>query len=133
MCFCIPSTRKRNRAEYAGDVSTPDVELQWWEGCPSTERALQELRDALADVGMPGAKVRTLEIKTEEEARRHGFFGSPTVLINGRDAVGAEPDELPGLNCRVYRRRDGAVSPTPDPDDLREALRLAAERAEVTR
>jgi hypothetical protein len=32
------------------------------------------------------------------------------------------------LGCRIYRRRDGRISPTPDPDDLREALRLAAAR-----
>ena len=28
-----------------------------------------------------------------------------------------------GLTCRVYRLRDGRVSPTPDPADVREALR----------
>jgi len=52
------------------------------------------------------------------------------VLIDGRDAVGPAPDDVPGLACRVYRRRDGAISPTPDPHDLREALRRAAEREE---
>ena len=31
-------------------------------------------------------------------------------------------DEPAGLNCRVYRRRDGRVAPTPDPEDLRDAL-----------
>ena len=111
-------------------MRTPDIELQWWEGCPSTERALQELRGALDEVGLGDAGVRTLEIKTDEDAIRRGFLGSPTVLIDGRDAVGPEPDEMPGLACRVYRRRDGAISPTPDPDDLREALRRAAEREE---
>ena len=116
--------------EYAGAMRTPDVELQWWEGCPSTETALEQLSEALADLGLPGAGVRTLEIKTEEEARRRGFVGSPTVLIDGRDAVGPAPDDVPGLACRVYRRRDGAISPTPDPHDLREALRRAAEREE---
>jgi hypothetical protein len=33
----------------------------------------------------------------------------------------------------LYRRRDGRISPTPDPDDLREALRRAAARLEVNR
>jgi len=36
------------------------------------------------------------------------------------------PDEPTGLTCRVYRRRDGRVSPTPDPADVRDALRAAA-------
>jgi len=48
--------------------------------------------------------------------------------------AGAEPTDLADpnpLTCRVYRRRDGRISPTPDPDDLREALGRAA-RVEVT-
>ena len=36
------------------------------------------------------------------------------------------PDDEPaGLTCRVYRLRDGRFSPTPDPADVREALRMA--------
>ncbi len=31
----------------------PHVELLWWEGCPSTERALTELRATLAELGLP--------------------------------------------------------------------------------
>ena len=34
-------------------------------------------------------------------------------------------NEPVGLTCRVYLRRDGRISPTPDPSDVREAL-LAA-------
>jgi hypothetical protein len=113
-------------------MRTPDIELQWWEGCPSTERTLEELREALRELGLTSAPVRTSEIKTEEDARRLGFAGSPTVLIDGEDALGAPADEPPGLSCRIYRRRDGAISPIPDPDDLREALWRAAEREEVT-
>ena len=30
-------------------MSVVDLELRWWEGCPSTERALTELRSALID------------------------------------------------------------------------------------
>ncbi len=52
------------------------------------------------------------------------FAGSPTILIDGTDVVPA--DDAVGLNCRVYRRRDGRVSPTPDPEDLRDALRACS-------
>jgi hypothetical protein len=38
-----------------------------------------------------------------------------------------ENGEPPGLTCRVYRLRDGRVSPKPDPDDLRDTLRAAME------
>jgi hypothetical protein len=112
-------------------VRSPDIELLWWEGCPSTDRALEELHGVLDDLGLSRETVRMLEVKTDEDARRLGFIGSPTVLIDGHDAVTVAPEEVGGLACRVYRRRDGAVSPTPDPDDLRQALRRAAEREEA--
>ena len=108
-------------------MSVVDLELLWWEGCPSTERALDELRAALADVGLGDAEIRTREIETDADAEQAGFRGSPTILIDGVDFAGAAEGEI-GLGCRVYRRRDGRISPTPDPDDLREALRRAADR-----
>jgi hypothetical protein len=114
----------------------PNIELLWWEGCPSTQRAFDELRAALDDVGLGQVEVRMREIETDEHAVDAQFAGSPTILIDGLDLVaarGATPGEdMPfGLSCRVYRRRDGRISPTPDPDDLREALRRAAAQMEV--
>ncbi|MBV9604726.1 MAG: hypothetical protein JO027_06455 [Solirubrobacterales bacterium] len=107
-----------------------NVELLWWEGCPSTERALEMVREAISELGLPEIEVHTREIVTEDDARDAGFIGSPTILIDGADLVPAAAVEQIGLSCRVYRRRDGRISPTPDPDDLREALERAA-RAEV--
>jgi hypothetical protein len=45
--------------------------------------------------------------------------------VDGRDVQPPDPAEPAGLTCRVYRRRDGRVSPTPDPADVRDALREA--------
>ena len=102
--------------------------MLWWEGCPSTDRALLELRAALEELSLPD-EVAMREISTDEQAETARFTGSPTILINGVELMEAlgrgGGDEPAGLNCRVYRRRDGRVSPTPDPDDLREALRGA--------
>jgi uncharacterized protein DUF2703 len=110
-----------------------NVELLWWEGCPSTERALETVREALAELKLDGVEVQMREIRTDQDAEEAAFVGSPTILIDGIDLVPAAGEEPIGLSCRVYRRRDGRISPLPDPDDLREALRAAAERAEVTR
>ena len=107
-----------------------DIELVWWKGCPSTERALQELRQALREAGLEDIEPRTREIRSEQEAREAGFPGSPTILIDGADVAPAS-GEPAGLSCRIYHRRDGRVSPTPDPDDVREALQRAL-REEVT-
>lgn len=114
-------------------MRTPDVELLWWEGCPSTERALAAVREALSDLGLDHAEVRTREVRTEAHAGELGFPGSPTILIDGVDLAPPVSEEPIGLSCRVYRRRDGRVSPIPDPDDLRDALSRAAQRTEVTR
>jgi hypothetical protein len=108
-----------------------NVELLWWEGCPSTERALAAVREALSELGLSGVEVHTREIETDADAQAVGFVGSPTILIDGQDLVPAAAEEPIGLSCRVYRRRDGRISPIPDPDDLREALARAAQRAEV--
>ena len=98
------------------------VELLWWEGCPSTEQALSDLRAAMADSGLDPDSLVVREIRTDDEAGAVEFVGSPTIRVDGRDVQPPAEDEPIGLNCRVYRRRDGRVSPTPDPADLREAL-----------
>lgn len=107
------------------------LEVLWWEGCPSTPAAVAELRAVADELGLEGTEIALREIRTEAEAAEAGFVGSPTVLIDGVD-VSEVPDAEPtGLTCRVYRRRDGRISPTPDPDDLRAALRARIE--ETTR
>jgi hypothetical protein len=97
------------------------VELLWWEGCPSYPETLADLERVLAAEGMPG-EVQTVEIESDEQARRERFPGSPTIRIDGADIFPAESEPF-SLTCRVYRLRDGRPSPTPDPDDLRDAIR----------
>jgi hypothetical protein len=100
------------------------VELLFWEGCPSHPRALADLRAAMDDLGLDPGTVALREIETREQAQSERFVGSPTIRIDGIDIQ--PPGEEPfGLACRVYHRRDGRVSPTPDPDDLRDALQAA--------
>jgi len=97
------------------------VELRVWSGCPSHERAGQLLRAALRELGHPDHPVTVRWVETDEEASALGFVGSPTFLVDGHDVVPSE-SERTGLACRVYRRRDGRVSPLPDSGDLRDAL-----------
>jgi hypothetical protein len=105
-------------------VTTPRVELLFWAGCPSHPRALEDLRAALAAAGADPAAVEVREVRTDGEAEREGFVGSPTIRIDGAD-LQPPGDEPTGLTCRIYRTRDGRVSPVPDPDDLRDAVRRA--------
>jgi hypothetical protein len=103
----------------------PRVEFLWWSGCPSHERALGELREVLGAAGADPDAVQTRQVETDAAARTEGFVGSPTILIDGRDVQVPQHGEPTGLTCRVYRLRDGRFSPTPDPEDIRAALRMA--------
>ncbi len=62
-------------------------------------------------------------MKSDDQARRERFPGSPTIRLDGEDALPADPGEPFSLTCRIYRLRDGRVSPTPDPEDIRDAVR----------
>jgi hypothetical protein len=101
------------------------VELLWWDGCPSHSEALADLERVLREEGVP-ADVKRVEIEDDEQARRERFPGSPTIRIDGRDIVPPQEGEPYSLTCRVYRTRDGRVSPVPDPEDVRDAVRRAA-------
>ena len=77
----------------------------------------------MSEAGLDPSSLRSVEIDTDDAAEREGFVGSPTVRIDGRDIQPPAEPEPPGLTCRVYHLRDGRVSPLPDPDDIKEALR----------
>ena len=89
-----------------------------WEGCASTDEALELLRDVLGD---RDAEVVVREVTTQEEAEELGFPGSPTIRVDGRDvdAVGADGRAM--LACRIYQV-DGRPSPVPSRAQLEAAL-----------
>lgn len=102
----------------------PVIEVLWWAGCPSYPDALAELRAAVGELGGAPDDVVSRELRTDDEADKERFAGSPTIRVAGRDLF-PQSEQPTGLACRVYRLRDGRPSPTPDPDDLRDALRAA--------
>jgi hypothetical protein len=110
-------------------MSAPLVELLWWEGCPSWLHTLEDLRAAVTEAGLDPNRIVVREIDDEAHAEAERFVGSPTIRVDGQDIQPPGEHELSGLTCRVYRLRDGRISPTPDPADLREALGRAAAAA----
>jgi hypothetical protein len=79
----------------------------------------------VADVGLDPGEFDVVEIISERDAERERFVGSPTIRVGGEDLFPLGASEPIGLTCRIYQLRDGRVSPTPDPTDLREALARA--------
>lgn len=88
-----------------------DVELQYFDDCPNWLVADDHLR-MLAREFKDVTVTRHL-VDSPEEARRVGFRGSPTILLNGVDPFAANSDPVGGLSCRIYQTADGpAGSPT---------------------
>ncbi len=76
----------------------------------------------MVELGLDAEAVELRQIETGSEAEHESFVGSPTIRVDGADVQAPLEAEPRGLSCRVYRHRDGRVSPLPDPDDLRAAL-----------
>ena len=105
-------------------MTAPRVELLWWEGCPSTQRARELLVVILAEHGLDPLAIEMREITTDADAERERFVGSPTIRVGGVE-VAPEDAEPVGLTCRVYRTSDGRTSPVPDPQDIHQAIEEA--------
>ncbi len=98
------------------------VELLYLGGCPHYAPTLHRLRAALASEGIR-AEVIEIEVEDEAGARRLGFPGSPTILVNGADI---EPGaRLPGEAAYACRRYPDGL---PSEEMIRAALREAGGR-----
>ena len=97
------------------------VELLFWEGCPSHPEAKELVEDVLAELEI-AAPIEVREVRTQEEAEAERFPGSPTIRVDGVDVDPAGAAGRPALNCRIYRRGDGRISPVPTRDQIKEAL-----------
>jgi hypothetical protein len=82
------------------------VQVVYFDGCPSWRTATERLREALALIGQPDAAVGFTLVETEEEAAAAKFAGSPTILVDGQDlflAAGA----VHSLASRLYSTSQG--------------------------
>jgi len=78
-------------------MGEPTVELVYFDGCPNADRAREQLRAAM---GESGWKEWNLSSSGVPPGLRR--FGSPTVLVNGRDVTGED-----GGNAAMACRADG--------------------------
>ena len=105
-----------------------NVELLYFDGCPSYENLLPRLRALLEDAGA-GDALALRRVESESAAERERFLGSPTVRVNGRDVdPGAGERSDFGLKCRLYRT-GGGLEHVPPEGWIRNALDRAEQRA----
>ena len=100
----------------------PTIEVLYFEGCPSYERAVALVRQALAAERVT-APIQMMRVETDAEANRYGFYGSPTIRVNGEDVAPVPAGATPHLACRLYRMSDGCLAPVPSFEALTSALR----------
>ncbi len=99
-----------------------EITLLYFDGCPSWQPALENLKQAVKIEGI-SAKVGLIKIEDNEQAQREQFLGSPSIHVNGIDLWPEERNRY-SLSCRVYKTPDG-IKGSPTIEMLRGRLREA--------
>jgi hypothetical protein len=73
--------------------------LLYFDGCPLTPSVRQDLASAAAILGISVEEVDLARLPPGDPRLR---YGSPTVLVDGRDVLGVPPSPDAGLACRPY-------------------------------
>ncbi len=75
-----------------------NVQFLSFPGCPLERQARTELEKALAECGLDGYE--NIDVMAEQTAEELKSWGSPTILVNGKDVTGHQGGD--GVGCRVY-------------------------------
>jgi hypothetical protein len=88
-------------------MTIKQITLRYFDGCPNWKTADVTIRQALRATGLAdGVTVTYQRVETPEDAKRLGFIGSPTGLIDGIDPWN-ERSGPTGLSCRIYQTENG--------------------------
>jgi len=101
------------------------IEHMFTDDCPNAAETDALVRDAVLDLA-PDAEIVSVRVESEDEARRLGFHGSPSVRVDGEDLEGRREGPF-SIACRVYDHGDGMFRGVP-PRWLVEAAVLRALR-----
>ena len=99
-----------------------NIEILYFDGCPTYQSAVRTLREVMADEGIT-ADVEMVAVNTDEEAQRLRFPGSPTIRIDGQDLFPTPERQDYRLGCRMYATPEG-LKGSPKPTMLRQAIHL---------
>lgn len=102
-----------------------DIELLYFDGCPSWQTALENLRTVLALEGLDWS-VNLVKVENDSQASRLKFLGSPSIRFQGMDLWPEQREEY-SMSCRLYHTPDG-IQGWPTVSMLREAIGLLKEK-----
>lgn len=88
-------------------TNSPRIDLVYHSTCPNVQAARAALRTALDQVSLPPVWTEWNSMAESTPVALQGF-GSPTVLIDGRDVLGVrQMDAASAGACRVYFDGEG--------------------------
>jgi hypothetical protein len=82
------------------------ITIQYFDGCPHWKLAEARVQSVLRGMARDDVSLEHQLIDSPQAATRFGFHGSPTILIDGRDAFATGAEQI-GMSCRVYRTDEG--------------------------
>lgn len=85
------------------------IELVYFEGCPNAEAARENLRKACDELGI-NADWREWDQNEDTVPDHVKTFGSPSILIEGKDVAGGPGECCQAKSCRVYEGGENAPS-----------------------
>ena len=99
----------------------PRVELVYDPDCPNVQRARKAMLESFSQARLEPSWTEWDGTSSESPAyvRR---YGSPTILVNGRDVAGVAPGKK-GASCRLYRNGAGRFDGAPSVDQITAAFR----------
>ena len=77
------------------------IQFLSFDGCPLADPTLRHLNDAIEQAGLVGlCRVEHVDIMSPDTAETLRCWGSPTILMDGKELTGQAPGDAAG--CRIY-------------------------------
>ncbi len=105
------------------------IQFLYFEGCPNHHKAFEFLQSVLKEQNIK-ASIERIEIKSDEDAVKNQFFGSPTIRVNGNDIEPIKGSRIYARTCRIYRI-DGVFMGLPLRRMIEDALRATASQSQL--
>lgn len=105
----------------------PMVEFVYDKSCPNIELARENLLRAFARLGLT-PKWTEWERNSVESPAHVRDYGSPTILIDGKDTLGIVTGKSSSNSCRVYEGADGKLVGIPSIELLVSALGASSDQ-----
>ncbi len=102
------------------------VELIYDSDCPNVNEAKESLIQGLVQAGI-SIKWREWDRSDPNSPKYVRSYGSPTILVNGRDAVDLKPSKEANC-CRIYKDQKGEIKGAPSIEQIKSALLKAQKK-----